>query len=614
MWNSQSKREFTALQVGYADEYSNAKSRRKRPCLRYWNRLSSLQRSIICLMSLLGVTSAFYVIPAIYTDYTRLDQVDSSQKPIRAIDTFPKNDNKFAANAVHEIRRKAEQHMQQIKQSTKDPVVRPKAPLQPPGEEHKLVPDAVPRQIEKPNEESKHSYSGAQNEMQAAVVAAFKHAWSAYKKHAWGHDELKPMTNTYEKWFGLGLTLVDSLDTMYIMGLKEEFDEARGWVAKELNFDAANDVNLFECTIRVLGGLLSAYHLSGDDMFLHKATDLGDRLLAAFNSPSAVPYSDVSLRQRSAHSPRWGPDSSTSEVSSIQLEFKDLSHVTGDKKYEEAVDRVSQHLHSLPKKDGLVPIFISTTSGKFRSSSTISLGARGDSYYEYLLKIWLQSGKKNEIAKNDYLEAVDGMEKHLLRESEPNKLLYFGELLGGHSFSPKMDHLVCYLPGTLALGTRNGLPVRHLELAKRLLRTCFEMYRRMPTGLSPEIVYFNQVPTASEDIIVKAADTHNLLRPETVESLVYLYRLTGNKTYREWGWKIFQSFEKYTRLPEGYSSINNVKNPGNPNYRNKMESFFLAETLKYFFLLFSDDHDLLPFDKFVFNTEAHPLPILTDNR
>ncbi len=85
--------------------------------------------------------------------------------------------------------------------------------------------------------------------------------------------------------------------------------------------------------------------------------------------------------------------------------------------------------------------------------------------------------------------------------------------------------------------------------------------------------------------------------------------MTGEKKYRDWGWKIFQSFEKYTKLPEGYTSINNVKNMGNPGYRNKMESFFLGETLKYFYLLFSDNPDLIPLDKYIFNTEAHPLPI-----
>lgn len=105
------------------------------------------------------------------------------------------------------------------------------------------------------------------------------------------------------------------------------------------------------------------------------------------------------------------------------------------------------------------------------------------------------------------------------------------------------------------------------------------------------------------------ADAHNLERPETVESLFYLYRITGDKKYQDWGWKIFQSFQKYTRLPEGYSSIGNVRSASNPGIRNKMESFWLAETLKYLYLLLADDQEILPLNQWVFNTEAHPLPV-----
>ena len=104
-------------------------------------------------------------------------------------------------------------------------------------------------------------------------------------------------------------------------------------------------------------------------------------------------------------------------------------------------------------------------------------------------------------------------------------------------------------------------------------------------------------------------DAHNLLRPETVESLFLLHRITGDKKYQEYGWKIFQAFEKYTKIEDGgYSSIRNVKDTNNPGFRDKMESFFLGETLKYLFLLFSDD-EIIPLNKYVFNTEAHPLPI-----
>lgn len=106
---------------------------------------------------------------------------------------------------------------------------------------------------------------------QKAVVKAFRHAWGAYKKYAWGKDELKPVSKTSNDWFNLGLTLIDSLDTMWLMGLKDEFDEAREWVQSEMIIAQNRDVNLFETTIRVLGGLLSTYHLTGDTLFLNRA-------------------------------------------------------------------------------------------------------------------------------------------------------------------------------------------------------------------------------------------------------------------------------------------------------------------------------------------------------
>ena len=125
--------------------------------------------------------------------------------------------------------------------------------------------------------EPKLSFKGPQNERQRAVASAFKHAWQNYRKYAWGRDHLKPISKTYQTWFDLGLTLIDSLDTMLVMGLNDEFQEARDWVQQNLQFTTNKDVNLFETTIRVLGGLLSAYHLSGDKVFLDKATELGDR-------------------------------------------------------------------------------------------------------------------------------------------------------------------------------------------------------------------------------------------------------------------------------------------------------------------------------------------------
>ncbi|XP_061655045.1 endoplasmic reticulum mannosyl-oligosaccharide 1,2-alpha-mannosidase isoform X2 [Phyllopteryx taeniolatus] len=451
--------------------------------------------------------------------------------------------------------------------------------------------------------------SGAVDRLEA-VRDAFRHAWKGYKDYAWGHDELKPISKSYSEWFGLGLTLIDSLDTMWIMDLKEEFAEAKQWIEKELSFNQNVDVNLFETTIRVLGGLLSTYHLTGDQLFLNKAKDLGSRLMPAFKTPSKIPFSDVNIGKGTAHPPRWTSDSSMAEVTSIQLEFRELSRLTQDPQYKEVVDEVMKQVHKLPgKHDGLIPMFINTNSGQFSHRGIYTLGARADSYYEYLLKQWIQGGKTEDELLEDYIEAINGVKKHLVRQTGPRKLTFVGEL-SHNRFSPKMDHLVCFLPGTLALGSYNDLPGDHMDLAVQLMETCHHMYTQMETGLSPEIAHFNLHDTDSNDIIVKPADRHNLLRPETVESLFYMYRLTKNPKYREWGWEILQSFNKYTRVSDGgYTSINNVRDPENPEPRDKMESFFLGETLKYFYLLFSDDMELLSLDKYVFNTEAHPLPI-----
>ncbi|XP_023231997.1 endoplasmic reticulum mannosyl-oligosaccharide 1,2-alpha-mannosidase-like, partial [Centruroides sculpturatus] len=133
------------------------------------------------------------------------------------------------------------------------------------------------------------------NEKQKAVVRAFKHAWKAYKEYAWGQDHLKPISKSYHNWYGVGLTLIDSLDMMYMMDLREEFEEAKQWVQEKLDFNINKDVNLFETTIRIFGGLLGAYHLSKEKIFLDKAIDLADRLLPCFNSPSGIPYSDINF-------------------------------------------------------------------------------------------------------------------------------------------------------------------------------------------------------------------------------------------------------------------------------------------------------------------------------
>jgi hypothetical protein len=363
---------------------------------------------------------------------------------------------------------------------------------------------------------------------------------------------------------------------------------------------------------------LSAFTLSHDKPLLDRAVELGDRLGAAFQeSFHHIPYSDVDLHSGAA-SLGMGKVS-VSEATTVQLEFKALTDLSGNKKYfewmEDCADTIDLMRTQLPSdSQGLVPMFIDLHSQTFERGSTITLGARGDSYYEYLLKQYLLTGKTQQKYLDRYLEAMDNVDRHLVSHTEGSeKFLFIGERMSGN-LSPKMDHLVCFLPGLLALGKLHNVasdPVldRHMEIAKGLMRTCVAMYTRTATGLAPEIVHFNLGPHQSNEMYIKPADAHNILRPETVESLMYLYRVTDDKQYQDWGWDIFNAFEKHSRISSGgYSGLRNVDTTSYDRM-DKMESFFLAETLKYLFLLFDDSKTLIPLDKFVFNTEAHPFRV-----
>ncbi|KAL7202572.1 hypothetical protein ACSBR1_034106 [Camellia fascicularis] len=523
----------------------------------------------------------------------------------------------------------------------------------PPRLPPRLTPDQISSNNISIHEPEKLNAASKWRARQQSVKNAFIHAWSGYKKYAMGYDELMPLSQRgVDSLGGLGATVVDALDTAMIMGIDEVVSEAGSWIEKNLpeRISQKGQVNLFETTIRVLGGLLSAYHLSGAEqgknlihkgpkpiVYLENARNLADHLLIAFNSsPTVIPFSDVVLHDRTAHP---APDgmSSTSEVSTLQLEFNYLSSLTGDPKYSIESMKVLEHLKTLPKVEGLVPIYISPQTGEFNGEN-IRLGSRGDSYYEYLIKVWLQQQDSKLTYLHDmYEEAMKGVRHLLVRKSVPNGLVFVGELPYGPNgaFSPKMDHLVCFLSGTLAIGATKGMTkekamnanlltfedLENLKLAESLAETCFEMYSVTSTGLAPEIAYFNTEGHSEEgpdggnksskyvhDIIIKHADRHNLLRPETVESLFVLYRITGDLKYREWGWEIFKAFEKYTKVETGgYTSLDDVTVLP-PRRRDKMETFFLGETLKYLYLLFGDNN-VIALDEFVFNSEAHPFPI-----
>ncbi|GLA59249.1 mannosyl-oligosaccharide alpha-1,2-mannosidase [Aspergillus tubingensis] len=485
------------------------------------------------------------------------------------------------------------------------------------------------------------------------VRTAFTTSWDAYAKYAWGHDRFHPLSKRGSQMSpnGLGWIIVDSLDTLMIMNLTTRLSDARQWLDKNLTYDQDQDVNTFETTIRMLGGLLSAHYLSTqlpdassgrDSVYLSKAVDLADRLLAAYDSGSGIPYASVNLAKREGiRSHADGGASSTAEAATVQLEMKYLSHLTGDNVYWDKAERVMEVLDSHAVKDGLVPIFVNPDTGRFRHK-TIRLGSRGDSYY---VKQYLQTNES--IYGEMWEEALTGIQMHLLTSTKHSNLQYIAELpsgIGGR-LSPKMDHLVCFLPGSIAIGATEGLTEaearrtghwnpqkeEQMRLARELTKTCWAQYAVTETGLAPEIIWFDtedsdlgpssnsNAPRPSsrddmnswiKDINIRLIDADNLQRPETVESLFLMYRVTKDPIYRQWGWEIFKAFQKHTRVKDGqgYTSLNDVTIVP-PKRRDNMESFWLAETLKYLYLLFSPS-DFLPLTDVVFNTEAHVFPRL----
>ena len=543
------------------------------------------------------------------------------------------------------------------------------------------------------------------------VRQAFLHAWTGYDHYAWGHDEIRPVTNeTNDSWGGWGATMVDGLDTAMIMGLDEQVAKARTHVAG-INFSTDRSSSFFETTIRYLGGLLGAYEISRDLLYLSKATDLADLLVPGFDSsPTGIPKSKINLAKHTSENNRWAQgDSILAEVGSIQLEFEYLSFHTGNPIYAQKARRVIDVLDAAPKRiPGLFPTYIDPETGAF-TNQHISFGSFGDSFYEYLLKVYLLTDRRDQRSLRMWNEAMHAMESRMIlaqRVSSEDDLTHLpvqkefaflgemsildetgeGDDIGSSGYKHKMEHLTCFMPGLLALGVslvadenlgaRTGIePVmmargasnavmlhdhartvrpqgvesgesvsapapgelseqelvlrnsalQHTRTATALLNTCVAAYMATTTGLAPESIDFDPrhmdkpvsgarhkppprkpkkrvsgkygrallgagddeatyestldspdppPPAAAIDSssavlnigpessllgrLFKVDQTKYILRPETLESLFVLYRLTGDEAYRDQGWRIFQNLVRSCKTPAAFSGIKDV--------------------------------------------------------
>merc|ERR1719431_735550 len=389
--------------------------------------------------------------------------------------------------------------------------------------------------------------------------------------------------------------------------MNEEFEKGKEWISSNLDMNQmSGDVSVFETNIRYVGGLLTAYAFTGDEMFKQKAVHICDKLLPAFDTPTGIPYALVNMRAGSAKNFGWasGGSSILSEFGTLHMEFAYLSDITGNTVYRKKVEKIRETISQVDRPKNLYPNYLHPKTGKWGQQHT-SVGALGDSFYEYLLKEWLRSGKRDSQAKKMFDEAAKDIEEMLIQKS-PSGLTYIAEWKYGR-LEHKMDHLACFAGGMYGLAAENEKDEnseRWMDIAKGITHTCHESYDRSDTKLGPEAFRFSD---AVEARALKQNERYYILRPETVESYFLMWRLTKEQKYREWGWEFVQALDNSCKVDGGYSGVRNVYQVENEK-DDVQQSFFLAETLKYLYLLFSDE-SVISLDNWVFNTEAHPLPV-----
>jgi len=417
-------------------------------------------------------------------------------------------------------------------------------------------------------------------ELATRVRTEFLHAWNSYELYAWGHDALRPLSKTARDWYGesLLMTPVDALDTLVLMDLDVEAERTRSLIVGNLSFDRDIYVKNFEITIRLLGGLLSGYQLTGDKRLLKMAEDLGNRLLPVFNSPTGLPYVYINLRSGQTRDPVTNP----AETGTLLLEFGTLSKLTGRPVFYEKAKRALVETFKRRSPPGLVGESINVETGEWTNTdSHISGGI--DSYYEYLWKCWLLFGDKDCRAM--WEASIPVINKYLADEIRGELWYGHADMQTGKRTRTDFGALDAFFPGLLALSG-------DLKRARRLQASSFKMWNLY--GIEPETLDYKTMR-------VVAGSYH--LRPEIVESTYYLYHYTGDREYRRMGEKMFDDFVKYCRTDSGYAALADVVSK---QQVDEMESFALAETFKYFYLLFAPP-ETLQFDKVIFNTEAHPL-------
>ncbi|KAI9850420.1 MAG: hypothetical protein M1838_005697 [Thelocarpon superellum] len=506
-----------------------------------------------------------------------------------------------------------------------------------------------------------------------AVKAYALRSWQAYRNYslipaglpsAPLADELSPLSKQgFNRWGGCAMTAVDSLDTLWIMGLKEEFEQAVHDLANVNITNLTIPIPLFEINIRYLGGLLSANDLTNGAYpeLLTAATLTGDVLLRAFDTPNRFPNLRWDWRSYAAgHAQNATDEAVLAELGTLSLEFTRLAQVTNQPKYFDAIQRITDALDKAQNQTtlpGLWPPTLNTSgpSLTWDAGQWYDMGGGSDSIYEYLPKEFLLLGGRSDQYRRMYESAIAVAKQQLffqpMNKDNQDILLsgYSSPGANGSSLDPLGEELACFTGGMLALGAKIFNRPDDLVTAQQLTDGCYWAYTMMPTGIMPEVFRVAPCPSngtcswkeddwkqgvaemyqpganARPESIEKVIESTGLqpgftqyllkdydLRPEAIEALFYMYRITGNSTYQDMAWTIFEAIQRYTETDVANAPLIDVTNTTLPSAKgDDMETFWLAETLKYLFLIFSDP-STISLDEWVLYASSLPrvLPVV----
>ncbi|KAK1427776.1 hypothetical protein QVD17_16471 [Tagetes erecta] len=451
--------------------------------------------------------------------------------------------------------------------------------------------------------------SAKRRRMSDKVRKMFYHAYDNYMTYAFPHDELKPMTKSFtnslselgnlklenlpHEYNGTALTLIESLSSLVILGNNTEFEKAVMWLSENLTFDVDARINLFECNIRLLGGLVSAHILATDstNRFIHGtydnqllvlAKDLGQRFLPAFNTPTGLPYAWINLKNGVMENETT--ETSTSGCGSLILEMGALSRLTGDARFEQAALNALHKLWGMRSSLNLLGTTLDVATGEWIEFSS-GIGAGVDSFYEYLIKAHILFGKEEywRMFQSAYL----AVQKYFRYGSWYHE----ADMRTGRATYWQLTSLQAFWPGVQVL-------VGDVAAANLTHREFFHVWKKF--GVLPERYLLDHQ-------VVHPTEKYYPLRPELAESTYYLYQATKDPWYMEVGEAIVNSLNLHTKVEGGFASVKDVTTM---QLEDHQHSFFLAETCKYLYLLF-DDSPLLG-RNYIFTTEGHPLPVLSD--